>query len=280
MAAAHTPTGIRQETLQHVTSPDGTDIAWFSRGDGPPLLLVHGTTASHRRWEGLRPHLEPHATVHAVDRRGRGASGDGPAYAIEREYEDVAAVVDAIAAASGSPVDVLGHSFGGVVSFGAALRTDNVRSLVLYEGWPAPDPAGMAFPPGARARMEELLAGGDPEAALVLFMRECVGMPEEELAQYRTLPEWPRRVAATHTIPREEAQVPRFDADEAARIRVPVLMLVGGDSPASIRNGHDVVAAALPDARVSVLAGQQHIAMDTDTVRFAQHVLDFLREHR
>lgn len=185
MAATNTPPSIRELTRHHVTSPDGTDIAWFSRGDGPPLLLVHGATASHRRWDGLRPHLEPHATVHAVDRRGRGASGDGPVYAIEREYEDVAAVVDAVAAASGSPVDVLGHSFGGVVSFGAALLTDNVRSLMLYEGWPAPNPHGMALPrvvvDGIRSRLEQ----GQPEDALVLFLREVVTMPEAELSMYR-----------------------------------------------------------------------------------------------
>ena len=277
MTATETPAGTREQTLR-VTSPDGTEIACFSAGDGPPLLLVHGATASHARWETLRGHLEPHASVHAVDRRGRGASGDADDYAIEREYEDVAAVVDAIAAASGTAVDVLGHSFGGVVAYGAASLTDNVRSLLLYEGWPAPHPDGMVLPAPVIDRMEALLSGGDPEAALTYFMREVVGMPDEELALYRTLPEWPRRVAAAHTLPRETGWIPRFDPELAARIDVPVLLLVGGDSPPVGQNGYDVVADALPDARVVVLEGQQHIAMDTATELFARHVLAFLRE--
>lgn len=277
MAATGTRTA-REETLHHVPSGDGTDIAYFSSGDGPPLVLVHGATASHRRWSPLRPYLESHATVHAVDRRGRGASGDGVDYAIEREYEDVAAVIDAVAATAGTTVDVLGHSFGGAVSFGAALQTDNVRSLMLYEGWPSPDPDELAFPEAVTDRMGELLAEGDPEAALELFLREIVGMPDHELAGYRTLPEWPRRVAAAHTIAREGAQIPRFDPGAAAELTVPVLLLVGEDSPPSMQNGYDVVAAALPDARVDILEGQQHIAIDTATDLFARHVLAFLRE--
>jgi pimeloyl-ACP methyl ester carboxylesterase len=86
--------------ITRVASSDGTEIAFWTSGDGPPLVLVHGTPADHTRWQPLLPHLEPHVTVHAIDRRGRGASGDGPEYHLEREYEGVAAVVDAVAAAA------------------------------------------------------------------------------------------------------------------------------------------------------------------------------------
>lgn len=264
-------------TVTHVASADGTRIACFSSGDGPPLLLVHGTTADHVRWSTILDDLEPHATVHAIDRRGRGASGDGAAYALEREYEDVAAVVDHIAATSGQKVDVLGHSHGGFVAFGAARMSDNVRSLMLYEGWPAPHPEGMAVPPGVADRMETLVARGESEEALLLFMREVVEMRPDELAVYRTLPSWPRRVAAAHTVVRETSAVPSFDPAEAAEIEVPVLLLVGGDSPAAIQNDYQTVAAALPDAHVTVLEGQQHIAMDIVPEVFARHVLGFLR---
>lgn len=272
-----TETTTDRATVTHVTSADGTEIACFASGDGPPLVLVHGTTADHVRWATILEYLEPHATVHAIDRRGRGASGDGPAYTVGREYEDVAAVVDHIAATSGQEVDVLGHSHGGFVAFGAAGLTDNIRSLLLYEGWPAPNPDGMAFPPGVADRMEALLASGEPEEALLLFMRDVVQMRPDELAVYRTLPAWTRRVAAAHTIVRETSAVPSFDPAEAARIEVPVLLLVGGDSPAAMQNGYEAVAAALPDARVTILEGQQHIAMDIVPEMFAGRVLDFLR---
>ena len=82
---------------QSVTSKDGTAIAYWTSGKGPPLVLVHGTPDDHTRWRPLLPYLESHTTVHAMDRRGRGGSGDGPQYTLEREYEDVAAVVDAVA---------------------------------------------------------------------------------------------------------------------------------------------------------------------------------------
>jgi pimeloyl-ACP methyl ester carboxylesterase len=112
----------------------------------------------HTRWAPLLPHLERHVTVHALDRRGRGASGDAPRYELARESEDVAAVVDVIAEASGSRVDVYGHSHGGICAFGAAALTPNIRRLALYEGWPVPEPQVYALPADAEARMDELLA--------------------------------------------------------------------------------------------------------------------------
>jgi pimeloyl-ACP methyl ester carboxylesterase len=272
--AATAPATTPVET--RITSRDGTEIACFTSGDGPPLVLVHGTTADHARWATILGLLEPHATVHAIDRRGRGASTDGPTYTIEREYEDVAAVVDHVARVSGEKVDVMGHSYGGVVAYGAAGLTDNVRSLVLYEGWPAPDPSGMHAPAWVQDRMEQLLATGEPEAALELFMREVAGIREEEFAVYRTLPAWPRRVAAAHTILREETGVPAFDPGSAAALDLPVLLLVGSDSPPSIKNGYETVAEVLPRARVEILEGQQHIAIDMIPEEFTRRVVDFL----
>lgn len=119
-----------------VTSQDGTEIACYTSGEGPSLILVHGSVGDHTRWGALLPHLEHQFTVHAIDRRGRGSSGDQPEYALEREYEDVASVVDKIAEDAGSPVAVYGNSFGGICAFGGAALTSNISKLVLYEGWP------------------------------------------------------------------------------------------------------------------------------------------------
>ncbi len=181
-------TGTREAVLTRVSSVDGTEIACWTTGDGPPLVLVHGATADHTRWAPVLPHLEPHFTVHAIDRRGRGASGDAADYTVEREYDDVAAVVDAVAAQAGAAVDLLGHSFGGVCAFGAATRTSHLRRLVLYEGWPTPHPEALALPADVKLRMDALLAVGDREGVLEVFFREIVAMPEADFAIYRALP--------------------------------------------------------------------------------------------
>jgi pimeloyl-ACP methyl ester carboxylesterase len=247
--------------FERAVSADGTELAYWSSGAGPPLLLVHGSLGDHTRWDVLRPHLEPHVTVYAMDRRGRGESGDHPDYRLVRESEDVAAVIDAVAAAAGSPVDVYCSSFGGLCAFGAAALTSNLRRLALYEAWPPVHPAAFAPPDGTVERMEAHLADGDREAALELAYRELVGLSEEELATVRSQPSWPARVAAAHTIPREErafATTP-FDPDVAAAVAVPTLLLTGSASPTW---GAEVetVAAALPDAQIVTLEGQGHVA--------------------
>lgn len=104
---------------RQVSSPDGTSIAVWSTGTGPPLLLVHGSMSDHRRWR-ITEFLDGHRTVHAMDRRGRGGSTDGPAWSLGREIEDVVAVIDTLADEAGLPVDVLGHSLGGYFALHAA----------------------------------------------------------------------------------------------------------------------------------------------------------------
>ncbi|MCI0346739.1 MAG: alpha/beta fold hydrolase [Chloroflexi bacterium] len=128
-----------------VTAPDGARIAAFSQGGEagarPPLLLVHGTASDHTTWRVSGPLFARSRTVFAIDRRGRGMSTDGPVYDINREYEDIAAVADALARDAGGQVDVLGHSYGGRIALGwrpeqrfePALSQD--RRDGLYAGW-------------------------------------------------------------------------------------------------------------------------------------------------
>ena len=242
-------TRTAEATLTCVESPDGTVVAVFVSGEGRPLVVVPGTTSDHTTWRLVLPLLEPHVAVHAVDRRGRGGSGDSPAYSLAMEYADVAAVVDAAAAATGSPVDLLGHSYGGNVAFGAATLTTNIRKLVLYEGWPAPNIAHRTISPEVMGHLESLLAQGRSEQMLETFYRDIVMMSEEEISGLKAAPTWPARVAAAHTVPRElrafGAQA--FDPGSAAKIAVPVLLLVGANSPDEIKADPELVAAALPD---------------------------------
>ncbi|GAA1732420.1 alpha/beta hydrolase [Isoptericola hypogeus] len=273
-------TTATQPDLVRATSPDGTRIAVFVSGRGRPLVLVPGTTSDHTTWRLVAPLLADHVAVHAVDRRGRGLSGDAGAYSLPAEHDDVAAVVDAAAAAWGGPVDLLGHSYGGNVAFGAALRTGNVRRLLLYEGWPVPDVAHRRYPPELLARLDTLLAAGRPEAMLELFCREIAMMTPAEVAAIKAAPTWSARVAAAPTVPREVWAFGEhaFDPADAARIRVPVLLLVGGESPAEIAADPEVVAAALPDARIRVLPGQAHVAHLTAPEVLAAEVLAFLAD--
>ena len=265
-------------TQSRVRSADGTEIAYWTSGDGPPLLLVHGAPADHTRWRPLLPYLEPHFTVHVMDRRGRGESGDGPEYDIVREYEDVAAVVDADAGATGSRVNVYGHSHGGIVAFGAATLTANLRKLVLYEGWPVPDPSVYALPPGLQDRMDGLLAAGDRDRVVEALFRGVENLSDEDMAAFKAAPSWPGRVAAAHTVTREVRgeQTARLDSQVAARITVPVLLVTGGHSTDPAKPAVEAVAAALPDARILMLKEQEHVADVLAPEAFAGHLIAFL----
>ena len=259
--------------MEHVTSKDGTIIRYRSSGSGPPLLLVHGTVADHRRWALLQPQFEQHFTVYAMDRRGRGGSTDASTYDIMREAEDVVAVLEGI----GEPAFVLGHSYGGTCALEGALRVpDKVRRLILYE---PPIPTGLPlYPPDAPGRIQAAVDQGDLEAALEIFVREVARMPEPAFAAFRQSPLWEARIPLAPTIPRELAfdRSYRFEPDQFANFRVPTMLLLGGDSPPLFRQATAALDSALPNSSVVTLPEQQHVAMDTNPGLFVSEVLHFL----
>lgn len=253
-----------------VVSGDGTPIAVWRSGEGPPLVLVHGAAADHSRWVPVLPALEERFTVLAIDRRGRGASGDGPRYALQREFEDLVAVAEW----AGDGVDVLGHSYGGVCAVEAALLTDTIGRLVLYE----PPMGFLKSPPEVVERLQALLDAGERGDLVAFFMQEVAGLPPEQIELLRSLPAWEARLAVAHTIPREEraSREYAFDPGRFRDLRVPTLFLQGGDSPEPFRAAGEALGAALPDCRVVVMPGQRHAAMDTGTDLFLAEVLGFL----
>jgi pimeloyl-ACP methyl ester carboxylesterase len=259
-------------SARHVTSADGTRIGYRTSGDGPPVVLVHGALADHTTMARVVPLLAPHVTVHAVDRRGRGASGDGAEYSIEHEYSDVAAVVDAVAAEAGAPVTLYGHSYGARLALGAALRTSAVARLCLYE--PAFRGA-VGYGADVLERLDALVSAGRAEQAVECAFTEVVGVSEADLAGLRALPSWPGRVAAAATIPRElriGAVVP-FDPQQYRDLAVPTLVLVGELSNAGQRGVCAAVVAALRDARSATLPGQEHMAQMTAPELVARELL-------
>jgi len=265
---------------RRVTAPDGVPIAVFAAGAGPSLILVHGTTADHRTWRGVGPDLATRWRLHAVDRRGRGDSGDGdPAdYDIGREFDDLAAVAEILANEAGGPVDVIGHSLGGRIALGASLRTAAIRRVVAYEGAPLA-PGEEAIDPALEARLREDLAAGDLDGMLARFMTEAIGMPAADLAAFRADPIWPLRAAAAPTILREldaAEHAPAAGLDALAAVTIPVLQLVGSLSPPSFRAGARALDRRLADGRLEVIEGARHGAHHSHAAEFIARVEAFL----
>jgi pimeloyl-ACP methyl ester carboxylesterase len=264
----------KEGQMQTIRSSDGTRIAYQRNGQGSPLILVHGTTADHTRWVPILPMLERSFTVYAVDRRGRGESGDTEHYAIEQEFEDIVAVINSIA----KPVFLLGHSYGAICSLEAARRTTHVRKLVLYE---PPIPTGIEiYPHEVVNRIQALLDAGDREGALTTFMQDIVHVPPHEMEMLRSSPSWQARIAAAHTILRElrGSNEYVFEPARFSNLTTPTLLLLGGDSPAFLKAGTEAVHAALPNSRVCIMPGQQHTAMNTAPELFTREVCEFLAQ--
>lgn len=263
-----------------IAAPDGSLIAAFRSGTpvGPPLILVHGAAADHTTFRVVGPRFGAARDVIAIDRRGRGDSTDTLPYAIEREFEDVAAVAEAIAAVHGVPaVDVFGHSYGGRCALGAALRTAAIRRVVSYEG--APTPPGERY--GDAALAGELVAladSGQDEALLTTFMTRVVGMTRDELDRYRADPVWPRRVAAAPTIAREllAEGTDAAGIDALGAVEQPVLQLLGGESIPAFGAATRALDGRLALGRIVTIPGAKHAAHHTHPDAVVEAVTAFL----
>jgi pimeloyl-ACP methyl ester carboxylesterase len=257
----------KMREILRVTSADGTGIAASVSGQGPALVLLHGTTGSWFSWNFVSPLLESEFTVYVVHRRGRGESGDSKEYALAREAEDVAAVVDGI----GSKAYVFGHSYGANCALEGALLTDNIAKLVLYE-------PGVEFPypNGLIEKLEELIAQGKDEAALSTAFAHF-GLSEEELTRLRSSPTWVDRVALAYTIPRESRADGNYkvDPERLKPVTVPTLLLVGSESEPPSKRGIEQLSTALPNAEVRVLQGHGHAGILTGPELVANEVKRF-----
>lgn len=258
--------------VTRTASKDGTTIACVVSGSGPPLVVVHGTSGDATRWSAVIEALGEHFTVHAMHRRGRGESTDAEPYAIEREAEDIVAVVESL----GSRVALLGHSFGAMCSLEALLRTRAVARVMLYE---PPLPSGSpVYPAGLADKIEALLAAGDREGAVTTYFRDVFLLTPPALAMVRGMPSWQARVDAAHTLPREIRATDRWIWDPArfASVDVPSRVLVGGASIPIVQEMMRTLAAGLPGTELVALPGQQHVAMDTAPSLFVREVVAFL----
>jgi pimeloyl-ACP methyl ester carboxylesterase len=243
--------------MEHVMSTDGTPIAYRRTGVGPPLVLVHGGAASdHTRWNPLVACIQDRFTVYAMDRRGRGESGDAIEYALHREIDDVVA----LAATIEGSVCLYGVSLGAVLALEAAPRIPHLHRLALYE--PLVSDGTDLNPPGFIDRIEKLVDAGDAEEAIIAYLHEGGGVPRNDIEALRETPGWPLRVRAAHTLAREERAISdyRLEPGRFRDLTVPVLLLLGSESPQMFRTTTDHLHAVLPDSQVHTLDGQGHLA--------------------
>jgi pimeloyl-ACP methyl ester carboxylesterase len=259
--------------MERVISTDGTAIAYKRFGTGPPLILVHGIASDHSRWDPLVEHLNEHFTVYAMDRRGRGQSGDGDEYAIELESQDIAALARTVE----GPVNLYGHSSGALYSLEAAPLIPNLRRLILYE--PAIANGKEITPSELVDRIQQLIDDDKPEAALVTFMREVLQMSTDGIEHYRSLSSWPARIAAAPTFPREmkTTNAYRLNPERFSDLHTPTLLLAGSDSPPLFTEAVEKVHTALPNSRIHVLPNQQHSADLMAPEMVASIVTEFLK---
>jgi pimeloyl-ACP methyl ester carboxylesterase len=259
-----------------VIGSDGTRIAYWAAGDGPVVVLVHGTTSDHHTMNELVPHLARTRTVITFDRRGRGLSGDGPSYDIALEFGDVQAVVEQAAARQGAPADVIGHSFGAFVALGAVARTAQARALVAYSpGF------GAEYPPGSLERIDEATNSNDLDKALQLIFRDVIGMPGPDIQALRDSSVWNVRIASAHTVPRECRADRGFLAAHAkilASLRIPVLIVSGETNTGPKRQIAMELADLLPSSAVYEMPGQGHAAHHLAPEELARICLRFFAD--
>ena len=250
--------------MDTVTSRDGTTIAYDRTGSGPALVIVDGALCSRAFGPGreLAQHLASRFTVLVYDRRGRGDSTDTPPYAVAREVEDLAAVVEA----AGGTASVVGTSSGAALALEAARTGVPIAGLVLYEA-PFVVDAGdgtRPVPDDFADRLEAAVASGRRGDAVRMFMAQ-VGTPALAVAIMRVLPVWRRLCAVAHTLPNDirclggHSRGAALDPQEWASVTAPTLVLAGSRSPAPMRRAMQALAAAVPGAQHRTLPGQTHL---------------------
>ena len=252
--------------MQQVISKDGTNIAFEQRGQGPAVILVDPAFGTRADSASLATALAPDFTVFAYDRRGRGESDDTAPYAVEREIEDLDALLDA----AGGYSYVFGHSSGAVLALDAAqaLRS-KITKLALYEPPFIVDNSRPPMPEDFASHLRELIAARRRGDAVV-YWQTNLGIPAEVVAQMRQSPMWAGLEALAPTLPYDATIMDGFQQGDPAPLRqwasitVPTLVMDGTtmmgreDVHIFMRHGVDALASVLPNAQRRTLEGQDH----------------------
>jgi pimeloyl-ACP methyl ester carboxylesterase len=237
-------------------SADGTVIAFDRYGDGPPVIMTVGAFNTRSQTEPLARALAPRFTALNYDRRGRGDSGDTAPYSVEREIEDIAALI----AAAGGSASLFGHSSGATLALKAAATGLPITHLVLYEPPFNTDDSDPVLPAGFARELAELAAAGRRGDAVERYQAEAVGIPPEIVTQMRHAPFRPALEAIAHTLAYDAAIVGdrSLPAGLLGAVTIPALVITGEQSPPFLRNAAQAAAKLLPTGRLAVLPGQGH----------------------
>jgi len=241
--------------MNKVTSSDGTTIAFDRLGDGPAVILVCGASTDSMANAPLAALLAEHFTVFNYDRRGRGDSGDTTPYAVEREVEDIDAVIDA----AGGSASVYGTSSGGALALEAAAGGLAVTKLALWEPPYILDESRRP-PADLVERYDEMIAAGRRGDAVEFFMAKVVGLPPDFVAYARTQPFWQEQEALAHTLAYDATVMGDYSlpVERAAALTAPTLVMAGGASFPFMRETAQALAEVIPDAQTRILDDQEH----------------------
>lgn len=239
--------------MDKTLSRDGTAIAYRRRGEGPPVILVGGALSTAATEAPLARLLAPHFEVVTYDRRGRGSSGERGPYAVDREIEDLGALVTAV----GGRASVFGVGAGGALVLEAQAAGLPVDLLAVYEPTYTPGASGAQFKACCTARLHRLLSAGDRGGAVELFL-SLTGVPIDMIARMRRAPMWSGLVSLAHTLAYDDALLGdgSIPAERFASVTARTLVVCGGSSPTRARLATRALADALPRARHRTLTGQ------------------------
>jgi pimeloyl-ACP methyl ester carboxylesterase len=263
--------------MKTVTSKDGTTIAFDQSGKGPAVILVTGAlgTRSHATPNSMADILSKQFTAIDYDRRGRGDSGDTPPYAVQREIEDIEALIDE----AGGSAFLFGNSSGAILALEAARALPNkVRKLVMYEPPFIIDDSRPPLPKDYVEQLNAATAAGRPGDAVEIFMTKAMLIPPEFVAMMRNAPmsqtfgddtgakppEWTDMEKVAHTLAYDGMIVKDFLAGKPlppkrwASFTAPTLVIVGGNSEPFFHDGAQALVNDMPNAQRRTLEGQDH----------------------
>jgi pimeloyl-ACP methyl ester carboxylesterase len=268
--------------MHTVTSKDGSTIAYDRYGSGPAVILVGGALSyrKFRKMEELAELLADHCSVINYDRRGRGDSTEAGPFALDREIEDIEALIEA----EGGSASLWGWSSGGALALRAARAGIGVERISVYEVPFIVTPGHKRPTPDYSARLDQLVAAGDRSGAIKHFMRNAMGIPAPFVALMRLTPMWKGMKSTAHTLPHDWAALGEhtmygapLDAEEWVQVSMPTQVVNGEKSPEVLQQGSHALAQVLPNAELRELAGVSH---NVKMKVLAPVLGDFFRESR
>ncbi|WP_422661194.1 alpha/beta fold hydrolase [Paenibacillus sp. EC2-1] len=268
---------LREGTMDTIISKDGTQIAYKKQGNGPALIIISSAAADHQDTTSLAEHLTSHFTVYNYDRRGRGQSSDTAPYAVEREVEDI----DALIENAGGKACLFGSSSGAVLALEAAsLLGNRVVKLYLYEPPFIINDSRKPVPANYVHQLNALIDAGKRSEAVEYFASEALGIPAEFIEYMKADPSWNKMESLAHTLAYDGLIMGSTQSGQPLppsrwTIDAPTLIITGENSEPLFHDAAKALVQLLPNAIIQTLAGQDHSAAIMAPDVLSKTVIDF-----